>query len=154
MPSRPVSTAKTPLKISSLALAYFNKFVFQKRPGSGLTIGFDYSFFPRPSIDREYRNKISTGTNVTTFFDPLLCKLVARGNTRTEAICRLQQALSSCKIYGPPNNVPHLKAICESDAFKNGSATTAFLDTFQYIPRFAFPRRLRNSCLQHDRVGL
>ncbi|KAF8550790.1 AHS2-domain-containing protein [Imleria badia] len=82
---------------------------------------------------------ISTGTNITTFFDPLLCKLVVKGNTREEAVLRLQQALSTCKIHGPPNNVPYLRGICESTNFKNGGATTAFLDTFEYTPRFALP---------------
>ncbi|KAF9220649.1 hypothetical protein BS17DRAFT_714001 [Gyrodon lividus] len=78
---------------------------------------------------------ISTGTNVTTFFDPLLCKLVVKGCTRAEAALRLAQALSACKIYGPPNNTAYLKAICESDTFKSGNATTTFLDTFEYTPR-------------------
>ncbi|KAG9312717.1 putative urea carboxylase [Chiua virens] len=60
---------------------------------------------------------ISTGTNVTTFFDPLLCKFVVRGNTREEAVLRLQQALSS------------------SRSSRMEEATTTFLDTFAYTPR-------------------
>ncbi|KAG6373685.1 allophanate hydrolase subunit 2-domain-containing protein [Boletus reticuloceps] len=78
---------------------------------------------------------ISTGTNIATFFDPLLCKLIVKGETREEAVFRLQQALSICKIHGPPNNVSFLRAICESPTFKNGGATTTFLDTFEYTPR-------------------
>ncbi|KAH0835743.1 allophanate hydrolase subunit 2-domain-containing protein [Lanmaoa asiatica] len=78
---------------------------------------------------------ISAGTSVTTFFDPLLCKLIVQGHTREEAVLRLQQALSTCMIHGPPNNVPYLRAICENNTFKNGRATTAFLDTFEYTPR-------------------
>ncbi|KAF8837172.1 hypothetical protein BDN67DRAFT_973345 [Paxillus ammoniavirescens] len=78
---------------------------------------------------------ISTGTNVTTFFDPLLCKLIVKGSSREEAVVRLAKALSSCKIHGPLNNIAYLKAICESDTFKSGSATTTFLDNFEYTPR-------------------
>ncbi|KAF9233046.1 allophanate hydrolase subunit 2-domain-containing protein [Melanogaster broomeanus] len=78
---------------------------------------------------------ISTGTNVTTFFDPLLSKLIVKGSTREEAVLRLEQALLACKIHGPPNNIPYLKAICESDTFKSGSATTTFLDEFVYTAR-------------------
>ncbi|KIJ67378.1 hypothetical protein HYDPIDRAFT_84744 [Hydnomerulius pinastri MD-312] len=78
---------------------------------------------------------ISTGTNVTPFFDPLLGKLIVRGSSREEAILRLIQTLDACKIHGPPNNLAYLKEICESDTFKKGDATTSFLDSFDYVPR-------------------
>ncbi|KAI0357270.1 urea carboxylase [Trametes cingulata] len=78
---------------------------------------------------------VETGTTITPFFDPLACKLVVTGSTRPEAIARLSQVLSEAKIYGPPNNIQYLRAICESEAFKTGAATTTFLDTFAFTPR-------------------
>ncbi|KDQ58291.1 hypothetical protein JAAARDRAFT_193705 [Jaapia argillacea MUCL 33604] len=78
---------------------------------------------------------ISTGTNITPFFDPLACKLVVTGSSRAEAISRLAEALAECQIMGPPNNMAYLKAICESNAFRKGEATTKFLDTFAFTPR-------------------
>ncbi|KAH7886782.1 allophanate hydrolase subunit 2-domain-containing protein [Phlebopus sp. FC_14] len=78
---------------------------------------------------------ISTGTTVTPFFDSLLCKLVVRGSTRKEAVFRLAQALSACKIHGPPNNIPYLKTICENEIFKSGNATATFLNKFEFTPR-------------------
>ncbi|KAI0759541.1 urea carboxylase [Trametes elegans] len=78
---------------------------------------------------------VETGTTITPYFDPLACKLVVTGSTRSEAIGRLSQVLGEAKIYGPPNNIQYLRAICESEAFKGGAATTTFLDTFPFTPR-------------------
>ncbi|EGN97307.1 hypothetical protein SERLA73DRAFT_169686 [Serpula lacrymans var. lacrymans S7.3] len=78
---------------------------------------------------------ISSGTSITPFFDPLLCKLIVVGSTREEAITRLIKTLEECKIHGPPNNIHYLKAICESSTFTLGKATTKFLDTFPFIPK-------------------
>ncbi|KZT20522.1 urea carboxylase [Neolentinus lepideus HHB14362 ss-1] len=78
---------------------------------------------------------ISTGTTVTPFFDPLVCKVIVSGSTREEAVQRMIGVLDETKIMGPANNIPYLKAICESDVFKRGDATTKFLDTFEFVPR-------------------
>ncbi|OBZ73034.1 putative urea carboxylase [Grifola frondosa] len=78
---------------------------------------------------------VGTGTTVTPFFDPLVCKLIVTASDRSEAISRLRQALWECKIYGPPNNLAYLRAICESEVFQRGNATTTFLDEFNFTPR-------------------
>ncbi|KAI0820844.1 urea carboxylase [Trametes gibbosa] len=78
---------------------------------------------------------VETGTTITPYFDPLACKLVVTAPDRREAITRLSQVLSETQIYGPPNNIQYLRAICESQVFKEGAATTAFLDTFNFSPR-------------------
>ncbi|KAI0641597.1 urea carboxylase [Trametes meyenii] len=78
---------------------------------------------------------VETGTTVTPYFDPLACKLIVTGATRSQAICRLSQILSEAKVYGPPNNLQYLRAILESEIFKQGAATTTFLDTFPFIPK-------------------
>ncbi|OSD02241.1 urea carboxylase [Trametes coccinea BRFM310] len=78
---------------------------------------------------------VETGTTITPYFDPLACKLIVTGSDRTEAIARLSQTLSEAKIFGPPNNIQYLRAICESDTYKAGAATTTFLDTFTFTPK-------------------
>ncbi|EIW77496.1 AHS2-domain-containing protein [Coniophora puteana RWD-64-598 SS2] len=70
---------------------------------------------------------ISRGTTVTPHFDPLLCKVIVVGNDREEAIQRMSQALSTCEIYGPPNNASYLQAICADPIFSEGRATTTAL---------------------------
>ncbi|KAI0739997.1 urea carboxylase [Daedaleopsis nitida] len=78
---------------------------------------------------------VETGTTITPYFDPLACKLIVTGPDRAEAIERLCTVLARTKVHGPPNNIQYLRAICESDVFRAGSATTAFLETFAFTPR-------------------
>ncbi|KAJ6622708.1 allophanate hydrolase subunit 2-domain-containing protein [Mycena sp. CBHHK59/15] len=78
---------------------------------------------------------ISTGTVVTPFFDPLLCKIVVFGPTRADTVSRLMTVLEESKIQGSTNNQEYLKAIVNNDIFRNGDATTRFLNTFEYSPR-------------------
>ncbi|OJT05232.1 hypothetical protein TRAPUB_3970 [Trametes pubescens] len=78
---------------------------------------------------------VESGTTITPYFDPLACKLIVTGSDRSQAITRLAQVLGEVKIYGPPNNLQYLRAICESEIFKAGSATTTFLDTFMFTPK-------------------
>ncbi|KAG1727747.1 allophanate hydrolase subunit 2-domain-containing protein [Suillus paluster] len=78
---------------------------------------------------------VSTGTKVTRFFDPLICKLIVTGSTREQAVSRMVQVLKACKVFGPPNNLAYLASICESTIFKEGKATTRFLDNFDFSPR-------------------
>ena len=49
------------------------------------------------------------------FFDPLVAKLVVCGETRAQTVERLREALAETKVYGPPNNVAYLRAICEAE---------------------------------------
>jgi urea carboxylase len=77
---------------------------------------------------------VSTGTEVTRFFDPLICKLIVTGSTREQAISRMVQVLKACKVFGPPNNLAYLASICDNTIFKEGKATTRFLDNFDFSP--------------------
>ncbi|KAF8876279.1 allophanate hydrolase subunit 2-domain-containing protein, partial [Infundibulicybe gibba] len=77
---------------------------------------------------------ISTGLNITPFFDPLLAKLIVSGTTREEAIGRFLVALDECQILGPPNNVEYLKSITADSTFRSGRATTSFLSQFPFVP--------------------
>ena len=81
---------------------------------------------------------VETGTTITPYFDPLACKLIVTGSTREEAIERLQEALDRTEMYGPPNNVQYLRAVCASESFRSGGATTTFLNTFAFVPRSCY----------------
>ncbi|KAJ6506862.1 allophanate hydrolase subunit 2-domain-containing protein [Mycena sanguinolenta] len=78
---------------------------------------------------------ISTGTEITPFFDPLLAKVVVSGENRSHAISRMQAILQEAQIQGPTNNIEYLRAILADETFQRGHATTTFLNTFNYIPR-------------------
>ncbi|THU91287.1 hypothetical protein K435DRAFT_674379 [Dendrothele bispora CBS 962.96] len=78
---------------------------------------------------------VSTGTTITPFFDPLMCKLIVSGLSREEALERLEKVLGQAKIQGPPNNMEFLRTLLQDKIFRSGNANTKFLDSFKFVPR-------------------
>lgn len=68
-------------------------------------------------------------SEVSPAFDPMVGKVVAWGATRSEAIARLRQALSSVVLAGPAHNVEYLEALLGTEAFGAGGVTSAWLES-------------------------
>ncbi len=66
------------------------------------------------------------GWTVSPFYDPMLSKLVAWGETRGQAIERLLGALRGYEIQGIQNNVAYLAAVLDHPAFRSGDYDTGF----------------------------
>lgn len=80
-----------------------------------------------------YDTGIESGSEISTFYDPMIAKIVAKGNNRTEAISRLSLALKETICTGFTTNKNFLTAILEHQDFKNGNFDTHFLDkVFKY----------------------
>ncbi len=75
---------------------------------------------------------IERGTEVTALYDPLLAKIIVRGETRAAAIGRMRGALAVAAIGGIETNLEYLRQICASEAFEKGGVTTRFLSSFHY----------------------
>jgi propionyl-CoA carboxylase alpha chain len=69
----------------------------------------------------------ASGSTVTTFYDPMIAKVIAHAPTRTEAARRLAAALRRARIHGLRTNREQLVAILESPAFLAGEVSTGFL---------------------------
>lgn len=67
------------------------------------------------------------GATVTPYYDPLLAKVITHGATRAEAITRMRAALAGYRIGGVVTNLPQLRAIAATDAFRAGETHTGFL---------------------------
>jgi acetyl-CoA carboxylase, biotin carboxylase subunit len=67
------------------------------------------------------------GDTVSQFYDPLIAKLVVRGQDRHAAIMRMRQALTDYEIIGIRNNIPFLKRAFASALFGSGSYDTRFI---------------------------
>ena len=72
---------------------------------------------------------LAPGMEVTRFYDPILAKVVAWGETRADAIARLAQALRETVITGVPTTVPFLRWALAHPAVRGGSYTTRFVET-------------------------
>jgi acetyl-CoA carboxylase biotin carboxylase subunit len=67
------------------------------------------------------------GYEVSTFYDPILSKLVAWGATRDEAIGRMLRALHEYTVVGPITNVAFHRWALNHPAFRAGEIDTGFI---------------------------
>src|SRR5256885_5453568 len=64
---------------------------------------------------------VEAGNDVTLFYDPLLAKLIAWGETRENAIQRMRRALSELVIVGLPTSQPfHLRVMDDPQVPRGG----------------------------------
>jgi urea carboxylase len=78
---------------------------------------------------------VESGTEVTPFYDPMLAKVIVKGRDRAEALALLSDALAQCEISGIETVVGYLGQVVQSDAFRAGGVTTAFLRDFPFVRR-------------------
>jgi pyruvate carboxylase len=83
-----------------------------------------------------------SGAIITPFFDSLLVKVTARGQTPTEAISRMDRALREFRIRGLATNLNFLENVITHPLFRSGECTTRFIDDTPELFRFS-PRRDR-----------
>jgi acetyl/propionyl-CoA carboxylase alpha subunit len=78
---------------------------------------------------------IAVGLEITPHYDPMLAKIIAFGADRTEAIARLERALSSTRLrlVGPKNdrvtNLEFLRKVLASAEFQAASYDTSLAET-------------------------
>ncbi|ACL55335.1 Carbamoyl-phosphate synthase L chain ATP-binding [Methylobacterium nodulans ORS 2060] len=71
---------------------------------------------------------VRAGDLVSPFYDPMIAKVIAHGETRGQALDRLAQALERTLVAGPRANVAFLKALAEAEEFRAGRFDTGFID--------------------------
>ncbi len=70
---------------------------------------------------------IGAGAEVSSWYDPMLAKVIARGETREDARANLARALAGSRIDGIETNLPYLVSILQHPTFAAGEQTTAML---------------------------
>ncbi len=70
---------------------------------------------------------IATGGNISSYYDPMIAKIIAHGPTRDEARRKLIEALKRTTAFGVATNKKFLIDALERPAFAKGEATTAFI---------------------------
>jgi len=71
---------------------------------------------------------IYPGFDISLYYDSLISKLIAWGETRGEALLRMRRALEEYRIMGLKTNIPYLQQILDSPSFQGGQTDTRFLD--------------------------
>jgi acetyl-CoA carboxylase biotin carboxylase subunit len=73
---------------------------------------------------------IEEGNEITTYYDPIISKLVVWGMTREEAIERMSYAIDSYELFGIRNNLRLCRWVMQHDKFRAGEFDTNFLTRF------------------------
>ncbi len=89
--------------------------------------GTIHEWCPAYSYDVRSDSGIQIGQEVSPYYDPMIAKLIAYGDTRAVAIRRLTSNLDDCQLLGVNNNKAFLTSVLRHPAFMAGDATTAFL---------------------------
>ncbi|WP_404424144.1 pyruvate carboxylase [Nibricoccus sp. IMCC34717] len=79
------------------------------------------------------------GAVITPFYDSMLVKVIASGQTYDIALHRTKRALVEFRIRGVKTNIPFLDNVIAHPVFKSGQATTTLIDTTPEL--FAFKTR-------------
>ena len=96
------------------------------------------NFLPSPGRLTEFRTpenssnvRVDTGVRegdtITPFYDPMIAKLICRGESREEAIATALRALDATSISGVSTNIAYLKAILNHREFSAGRVHTGFI---------------------------
>lgn len=94
------------------------------QPSPGIVTGIS---FPN---DVRVDSWVETGTEVSTWYDPMVAKLIVHADTRDAALAKIQQALDATQLHGITSNLDYLRQIVATKAFRNGNTWTRFLDGF------------------------
>ena len=70
---------------------------------------------------------IQEGSEISIYYDPLICKLVTYGPDRQSALNTMSKALDSYVIRGVTHNIPLLRDIITEKRFVSGNISTKYL---------------------------
>ena len=68
------------------------------------------------------------GAEVPIFYDPMISKLIAWGESRDHALARMRRALAEYEVRGIRTTIPFFQWILEDEDFKAGRFDTGFID--------------------------
>jgi len=103
------------------------------------------TFAPSPGRIRTFHPPGGPGVRVDThchseafvppYYDSMIAKVIARGNTRGEAILRMRRALESFVIEGIRSNISLQQRIVSEEDFVRGRIHTGFMERFAPPPK-------------------
>lgn len=99
------------------------------RPTSGTLTAVDF-----PS-DIRAETWCMAGSTVSTWYDPMLAKLIVHAESREQAVAAMQAALAESRVDGIETNLRWLREVVRSPAFVSGEVSTRALDAIAYAPR-------------------
>ncbi len=98
-------------------------------PSSGLVTQAIFPGMGSPELEGvRVDGWIETGLDVSPFYDPMLAKVIASGNTRDSALNLLGTALNSSRIDGVVTNLGQLRFLTDEGTLRSATHSTSTLD--------------------------
>jgi acetyl-CoA carboxylase, biotin carboxylase subunit len=76
---------------------------------------------------------IYAGYSIPPFYDSMIAKIIAVAQTREEAICTMERALSEYVIEGVKTTIPFHQQLMKDEKFQQGDFTTKFIESFKLV---------------------
>jgi len=108
--------------------------IYAEEPEKGFlpAIGkIDYLRYPAQNQFVRVDSGIVEGDEITTFYDPMIAKLIVWGKNREDALIQMQHALSQFHVDGLGNNIAFLEKIVRCDSFKQAKLDTNLIQREQ-----------------------
>jgi len=99
------------------------------RPSAGR---LDLAVLPE---DARVETWVRDGLEVTTLYDPMLAKIIVKGDTREEALEKLGKALEATRFYGITTNLAYIRELLKEDDCRAGRVYTQLLNGFEPAER-------------------
>jgi acetyl-CoA carboxylase biotin carboxylase subunit len=103
-------------------------------PSTGHLVGLHWPEGP----GRRFEVGFEAGDEVTSFYDPMIAKVIVWDEDRPRAIRKMLKVLDETVIFGVRANLPYLKAILSHPEFIDGTMTTQFIQ--KYFPEGLEPK--------------
>jgi 3-methylcrotonyl-CoA carboxylase alpha subunit len=97
-------------------------------PSTGEILFQEFPFGPGRRFDFAF----DAGDEVTSYYDPMIGKLITWGENRFKCLERMQTVLRESVIFGVHTNIEFLKEILAHSEFVDGTMTTGFIA--EYFP--------------------
>jgi 3-methylcrotonyl-CoA carboxylase alpha subunit len=125
--------AEDPYQAGIPSTGRLGSYYFPFGPGRRLEIGFD------------------SGDDITSFYDPMIAKVIVWDETRGRAIQKMIRTLKDTIIFGVKTNIPYLIQILSHPQFIDGTMKTDFIDC--YFPH-GIKRKEKSSFVQNMEAEL
>ncbi len=83
---------------------------------------------------RRFEYGFESGDEITSYYDPMIAKVIVWDETRPRAIKKMKKVLSESVVFGVHTNIPYLQEIFSHPEFVSGKMTTRFIDQYFSAP--------------------
>jgi acetyl-CoA/propionyl-CoA carboxylase biotin carboxyl carrier protein len=93
-------------------------------PGTGTVLALEHSAGEGVRTD----TSLAVGLAIGSHYDPLLAKVIAHGDDRSQAVDRLSAALAGTRLFGVTTNLDFLHALLADDDVRAGRLDTGLIE--------------------------